>query len=117
MLTRASPESSARAAAAATTPPSAKGCRVTGPAGCFALTDLQRTATFPVIALQCTKSQGPSVKAILHRYYGAPHRALMFEDVAKPSPTDDEVLVHVRAVALNSIDWRLVRARPAMVRL
>jgi NADPH:quinone reductase-like Zn-dependent oxidoreductase len=57
------------------------------------------------------------MNAVIHRHYGAPSRALVFEDVDKPTPADDEVLVHVRAVGLNSIDWRLVRARPAMVRL
>ena len=48
------------------------------------------------------------MKAIGCYRYGAPE-ALRIEDVAKPTPGDSEVLIQVRAVSLNALDWGLMR--------
>jgi NADPH:quinone reductase-like Zn-dependent oxidoreductase len=51
------------------------------------------------------------MKAIVYTRYGPPD-VLRFEEVEKPTPKDDEVLVRVRAVATNPYDWRSMRAAP-----
>jgi NADPH:quinone reductase-like Zn-dependent oxidoreductase len=43
------------------------------------------------------------VKAVIYRDYGSPD-VLCIEDVEKPSPGDDEVLVKIRAAAANPMD-------------
>lgn len=48
------------------------------------------------------------MKAIVYRNYGSPD-VLRCEDVAKPTPGQDEVLVRVRAAALNPLDCHLIR--------
>ena len=39
------------------------------------------------------------------------------EDVEKPTPADDEVLVAVRAASVNMFDWYMVQGKPALLRL
>ena len=46
---------------------------------------------------------GPTMKAVVYRSYGPPD-VLHCEDVDKPSPKDDEVLIRVRAAAANPMD-------------
>jgi len=58
-----------------------------------------------------------NVKAIRQRGYGAPGKVLRLEEVERPVPADDEVLVRVYASSVNSIDCRLARATPFVVRL
>ena len=56
------------------------------------------------------------MKAITYRRYGSPD-VLQLEDVAKPVPRADEVLVRVRAVSLNAADWHYVRGDPSFIRI
>ena len=42
---------------------------------------------------------------------------LQLQEVAKPEPGDDEVLVKVRATAVNDWDWCFVRGKPYIYRL
>jgi NADPH:quinone reductase-like Zn-dependent oxidoreductase len=56
------------------------------------------------------------MKAITYTQYGAPD-VLKLEEVETPTPKDDEVLIQVRAASLNALDWHLLHARPALVRL
>ena len=53
------------------------------------------------------------MKAILHTRYGPPE-ALQFTEVAKPIPKDDEVLVQIRAAAVNPLDLFLMRGAPVI---
>ena len=39
--------------------------------------------------------------AIVYRHYGPPEVVLHSEDVQKPTPGDDEVLIKVRAAGVN----------------
>jgi len=55
------------------------------------------------------------MKAIVYRNYGPPEN-LMLEEVPTPEPKDDEVLVKVHAVSLNSADNRMLRADPFPIR-
>jgi NADPH:quinone reductase-like Zn-dependent oxidoreductase len=55
------------------------------------------------------------VKAIVQRAYGPPD-VLSLEDVDRPTPGDDEVLVRVTAASVNVLDWRKMRAAPFIVR-
>jgi len=48
------------------------------------------------------------MKAIVYCEYGSPE-VLKFEDVEKPVPNDDQVLIKVRAASLNFIDPGLMR--------
>ena len=56
------------------------------------------------------------MKAIVYRCYGSPD-VLRFEDVEKPMPADDEVLVKVHAAAVNPLDWHYMRGSPYIMRL
>jgi NADPH:quinone reductase-like Zn-dependent oxidoreductase len=56
------------------------------------------------------------VKAIVHQQYGSPD-LLAFEDVSKPVPGDDEVLVRIRAASVNPLDWHTVRGLPYPLRI
>jgi NADPH:quinone reductase-like Zn-dependent oxidoreductase len=48
------------------------------------------------------------MKAIVYCEYGSPD-VLKFEDVEKPAPNDDQVLIKVRAASLNALDAYLIR--------
>lgn len=56
------------------------------------------------------------MKAIIQPGYGSPD-ILELQDIDKPTPADDAVLVRVRAASVNALDWRGVRASPFIVRL
>ncbi|MBT3320663.1 MAG: NAD(P)-dependent alcohol dehydrogenase [Anaerolineae bacterium] len=49
------------------------------------------------------------MKAYVHTIYGPPD-LLLFEDVEKPMPKDNEVLVNIHAASLNAYDWHLLTA-------
>jgi NADPH:quinone reductase-like Zn-dependent oxidoreductase len=57
-----------------------------------------------------------AVKAIVQLRYGLPD-VLQLKDIDKPRPEDDEVLVRVRAAAVNIGDWHLLRGVPYVMRL
>ena len=54
------------------------------------------------------------MKAIVYHTYGSPD-VLKYEDTPKPTPTDDQVLIRVRAAAVNPID-RMFRGTPYLIR-
>ena len=56
------------------------------------------------------------MKANVYRCYGSPD-VLSFEDVGKPTPADNEVLVKVQAASVNPLDWHYMRGSPYLMRL
>ena len=56
------------------------------------------------------------MKAIRYRCYGSTD-VLGFEDVEKPTPADNEVLVKVVAASVNPLDWHFMRGSPYIMRL
>lgn len=56
------------------------------------------------------------MKAVVYRTYGSPD-VLRCEDVPKPAPADDQVLVKVEAASVNPLDWHFVRGEPYPMRL
>ena len=56
------------------------------------------------------------MKAVFFRGYG-PADTLACEDVDKPQPGENEVLLRVRAASVNPLDWRFLRGRPYFFRL
>ena len=56
------------------------------------------------------------MKAIVYRCYGPPE-VLHLEDVEKPVPADDELLVRVHAASVNPLDWHFLRGVPYLMRM
>jgi NADPH:quinone reductase-like Zn-dependent oxidoreductase len=56
------------------------------------------------------------MKAIVQDRYGPPG-VLELQDVAKPAPRDNEVLVRVHAAAVNALDWHYMRGDPYVARV
>ncbi len=56
------------------------------------------------------------MKAIICTKYGSPD-VLQLQEIQKPEPTDDEVLIKVFAASVNAGDWHLMRADPCLMRL
>ncbi len=56
------------------------------------------------------------MKAIVCTKYGSPD-VLQLQEVAKPAPQVDEVLIKIHAASINSRDWRFMRANPFFIRL
>jgi NADPH:quinone reductase-like Zn-dependent oxidoreductase len=55
------------------------------------------------------------MKAIVYCDYGLPN--LKLEDVEKPVPNDDQILVKVRAASVNPYDWHFIEGTPKIMRL
>jgi NADPH:quinone reductase-like Zn-dependent oxidoreductase len=56
------------------------------------------------------------MKAIVSRCYGPPD-VLKLEDIEKPTPAEDQVLVKVHAAAVNPLDYHYMRGKPYVMRL
>lgn len=56
------------------------------------------------------------MKAIVLTKYGQSD-VLQLQEVEQPTPSDDEVLVKVRATSVNDWDWCLMRGKPFYIRL
>ena len=64
----------------------------------------------------CDKTAAPSnpMKAITYCDYGLTN--LKLENIEKPTPNDDQVLVRVRAASVNPYDWHFVEGTPKIMR-
>ncbi len=54
------------------------------------------------------------MKAIVYCDYGAAN--LKYQDIEKPVPNDDQILVKVRAVSVNPYDWHFIEGTPYIMR-
>src|SRR2546429_6962151 len=77
------------------------------------------------LAMSHTSACGPApsppagvtlMKGIVHRCYGSPD-LLRYEDIPKPTPADNEVLVKVHAASVNPLDWHHMEGTPYLVRM
>jgi NADPH:quinone reductase-like Zn-dependent oxidoreductase len=59
-------------------------------------------------------TQGDSMKAMVYCEYGLAN--LRYTDIQKPVPTDDQMLVKVRAVSINPYDWHFIEGTPYIMR-
>jgi NADPH:quinone reductase-like Zn-dependent oxidoreductase len=62
-----------------------------------------------------TTAPANPMKAIVYCDYGLAN--LKLADVEKPTPTDDQLLVKVRAASVNPYDWHFVEGTPKIMRM
>jgi NADPH:quinone reductase-like Zn-dependent oxidoreductase len=55
------------------------------------------------------------MKAIVYCDYGVPN--LKFQEIEKPTPADDQLLVKVRAASVNPLDWHYIEGTPYFMRV
>ena len=70
----------------------------------------------PCTAAPALGANATPMKAIVSRCYGSPD-VLKLEDVEKPVPADDQVLVKVHAAAVNPLDFHYMRGSPYIMRM
>jgi NADPH:quinone reductase-like Zn-dependent oxidoreductase len=68
------------------------------------------------VCSQPRSAPGNPMNAIVYCDYGPPD-VLKLEAVEKPVPNDDQLLVKVKAAAINPLDWHYVRGTPYLMRL
>jgi len=71
--------------------------------------------TSNALAQTPTPAVGARIKAYFYREYGSPD-VLRLEEIEKPVPTDDQVLVRVRAASINPLDWHYMEGTPYVAR-
>jgi NADPH:quinone reductase-like Zn-dependent oxidoreductase len=68
----------------------------------------------------CDEADRPApstpMQAVVYCDYGAAD-VLRLEQVEKPVPKDDQILVRVRAVSVNPLDWHFMRGKPYLMRM
>src|SRR6266478_1454822 len=55
------------------------------------------------------------MKAIVYCDYGVPN--LKFQEIEKPTPADDQLLIKVRAASVNPLDWHFIEGTPYFMRV
>src|SRR5438093_7530896 len=65
----------------------------------------------------CGHTAAPNnpMKAFINCNYGLAH--LKLENIEKPVPNDDQLLVRVRAASVNPYDWHFIEGTPKIIRL
>src|SRR5256886_5150281 len=65
----------------------------------------------------CGHTAAPAnpMKAIVYCDYGVAN--LKLEEIEKPVPSDDQILVRVRAASINPYDWHFVEGTPKIMRM
>ena len=54
------------------------------------------------------------MKAIVVCDYGVPN--LKFQEIEKPTPADDQLLIKIRAASVNPLDWHFIEGTPYVMR-
>jgi len=63
---------------------------------------------------QYAAAPGNPMKAIVYCDYGVPN--LKLQEIEKPTPADDQLLVKVRAASVNPLDWHFIEGTPYVMR-
>jgi NADPH:quinone reductase-like Zn-dependent oxidoreductase len=61
-------------------------------------------------------SAATKMKAVVYYNYGSPE-VLQLEEIEKPVPNDNQVLVKIRAVSINPYDWHFMEGVPYIARV
>lgn len=56
------------------------------------------------------------MKAIVYDHYGPPD-VLQYQEIEKPTPAENQVLIQVHASSVNPYDWHFIRGKPSLMRL
>jgi NADPH:quinone reductase-like Zn-dependent oxidoreductase len=56
------------------------------------------------------------MKAAVYRCYGSPD-VVKVEEIAKPTPNDNQVLIKVHAASVNPLDWHTMTGKPYIMRM
>lgn len=67
--------------------------------------------TGQALAQTPSPSVAPRIKAFVYHEFGSPD-VLRLEEVEKPVPTDNQLLIKVRAVSVNPLDWHFMEGTP-----
>jgi len=62
-----------------------------------------------------TAARSNTMKAIVYCDYGVPN--LKLQEIEKPTPNDDQLLVRVRAASVNPLDWHFIEGTPKIMRM
>ena len=62
-----------------------------------------------------SSSASPKMKAIVYHEFGGP-LVLRLEEIDKPVPKDNQILVKVRALSVNPLDWHFMEGVPYIAR-
>jgi NADPH:quinone reductase-like Zn-dependent oxidoreductase len=81
--------------------------------GIFAIVMSYNSGCVPAPALS---GEATPMKAVVSRCYGPPD-VLALEDIEKPVPADNELLVKVHAASVNPLDWHYMRGEPYLMRM
>lgn len=79
--------------------------------GAFMLSHNSPCESAPALPANAT-----TMKAVVYRCYGGPE-VLKVEDIEKPTPKDDELLIKVHAASANPLDWHYMRGTPYIMRM
>src|SRR3979411_2888513 len=67
------------------------------------------------LAQSPSPNAAPRIKAIVYHDFGAPD-VLRLEEVDKPVPNDNQLLIKVRALSVNPLDWHFMEGTPYLGR-
>jgi len=70
----------------------------------------------PCGAAPAVPGDAVAMKAVVRRCYGSAE-VLKLEDLARPTPKNNELLVRVHPASVNPLDWHYLRGTPYLVRM